>query len=77
MHVQGRMQVSCIVEGEVLNHLDRIKIYLIQIKSEDDLLREIVRIANLSKELGYQLEKENRMLSKDEAYTQLGTIRVC
>ena len=42
------------------------------IKSEDDLVREIVRIANLSMKLGYQLEKENRMLSKEEAYVQLG-----
>jgi hypothetical protein len=61
-----------IVEDEVLNHLERIKMYPIQIKSEDDLVREIVRIANLSMKLGYRLEKENRMLSKDEAYVQLG-----
>jgi hypothetical protein len=51
---------------------ERIKIYPIQIKSEDDLVREIVRIANLSMKLGYQLEKEDRMLSKEEAYVQLG-----
>jgi hypothetical protein len=56
----------------VLNNLERIEIYPIQIKSEDDLVREIVRIANLSMKLGYQLEKENRMLTKDEAYMQLG-----
>jgi hypothetical protein len=61
-----------IVEDEVLGHLERIRIYPIQIKSEDDLVREIVRIANLSMKLGYQLEKENRMLSKEEAYVQLG-----
>jgi len=61
-----------IVEDEVLNHLERIKIYPIQIRSEDDLVREIARIANLSMKLGYQLEKENRMLRKDEAYVQLG-----
>jgi hypothetical protein len=61
-----------IVESEVLNNLDRIKIYPIVIKSEDDLMREIARIANLSMKLGYRLEKENRMLSKEEAYVQLG-----
>jgi len=61
-----------IVEDEVLNHLERIKIYPIQIKSEDDLVREIERIANLSMKLDYQLEAENRMLSKEEAYVQLG-----
>lgn len=42
------------------------------IKSEDDLVREIARIANLSMKLGYQLEAENRMLSKEEASVQLG-----
>jgi len=61
-----------IVEDEVLNHLERIKIYPIQIKSEDDLVSEIARIANLSMKLGYQLEAENRTLTKEEAYTQLG-----
>jgi hypothetical protein len=61
-----------IVNDEVLDHLERIKIYPIQIKSEDDLVREIARIANLSMKLGYQLEAENRMLSKEEAYAQLG-----
>jgi hypothetical protein len=61
-----------IVEDEVLNHLERIKIYPVQIKSEDDLVREIARIANLSMKLGYQLEAENRPLTKEEAYAQLG-----
>jgi hypothetical protein len=61
-----------IVEDEVLGHLERIRIYPIQIKSEDDLVKEIARIANLSMKLGHQLEAENRMLSKEEAYIQLG-----
>ncbi len=61
-----------IVNDEVLDHLERIKIYPIQINSEEDLVREIVRIANLSMKLGYQLEKENRMLTEEEAYVQLG-----
>ena len=56
----------------MLDHLERIKIYSIEIKSEDDLVREIARIANLSMKLGYQLEAENRILSKEEAYVQLG-----
>jgi hypothetical protein len=61
------------VNDEVLDHLDRIKIYPIQIKSEEDLVREIARILNLSMKLGYhQLEAENRMLTKEEAYAQLG-----
>ena len=36
------------------------------------MVREIARIANLSMELDHQLEKENRMLTKEEAYVQLG-----
>ncbi|MGA2228328.1 MAG: hypothetical protein ABSH41_28175 [Syntrophobacteraceae bacterium] len=61
-----------IVNDEVLDHLERIKVYPIVIKFEDDLVREIARIANLSMKLDYQLEAENRMLSKEEAYVQLG-----
>jgi hypothetical protein len=61
-----------IVNDEILDHLERIRIYPIQIHSEDDLVREIARIANLSMKLGYQLEAENRMLTKEEAYVQLG-----
>ena len=66
-----------IVNDEALDHLAEIKIYPIAIKSEDDLVREIVRIANLSMKLGYQLEKENRMPSKEEAYVQLGHSARC
>lgn len=69
---QHHAAMDGIVEDEVLNHLERIKIYPIQIKSEDDLVREIARIANLSMKLGYRLEAEDRMLSKEEAYIQLG-----
>ena len=56
-----------VVEDEVLDHLDRMKIYHIEITSEDDLVKEIARIANLSMKLGYQLEAENRTLTKEEA----------
>jgi len=69
---QHHADMDGILEDEVLDHLERIKIYPIQIKSEDDLVREIARIANLSMKLGYKLETENRMLSKEEAYVQLG-----
>jgi hypothetical protein len=59
------------INDEVLNNLDRIKIYDITIASEKDLAREIVRIANLSMRLGYQLEDEKRQLTKQEAYEQI------
>jgi hypothetical protein len=64
--------IDGVVEDEVLNHPERINIYTIKIASEDDLVRKIARIANLSMNLGYQLEKENRPLTKEEAYIQLG-----
>jgi len=60
------------VDNEILDHLDSIKVYPIKIQSEDDLIKEIARVANLSMQLGYRLEAENRLLSKEEAYIQLG-----
>jgi hypothetical protein len=60
-----------IVNDEVLDNMDKIKVYAIEIKSEQDLAREITRIANLSLLLGYKLEDEGRMLTRDEAYQQL------
>ncbi len=69
---QHHAAMDGIVESEVLENLDKIKIYSIEIRSEDDLAKEVARIANLSEELGYRLEAENRMLTKEEAYVQLG-----
>jgi hypothetical protein len=69
---QNHTSMDGILEDEILDHLERIKIYPIKIKSEDDLVKEIARIASLSMRLGYQLEAENRPLTKEEAYIQLG-----
>jgi hypothetical protein len=55
----------------VLDNLDRIKIHPIKIESEEDLAREVAKIANDAKELGYKLEEENRLLTKEEAYRQI------
>ena len=60
-----------IINDEVLDNLDKIKIYHIKIKSENDLAKEIARIANLSLKKGYQIQDEKRLLSKDEAYEQI------
>jgi hypothetical protein len=60
------------VNDEVLENLNKIKIYPMTINNERDLAREVARIANLSMVLGYRLEDENRMLTKEEAYRQLG-----
>jgi hypothetical protein len=39
---------------------------------EDNLAREIARIANATRALGYRLEQQNRNMTKEEAYLQLG-----
>lgn len=59
------------INDEVLNNLAMIKVYPVDIKSEADLTKEIARVASLSMKLGYQLEKESRMLSRKEAYEQI------
>jgi hypothetical protein len=55
---------------EIRRHMYRI--VLRRESFEDDLASEIARIANVSRKLGYQLEAENRNMTKGEAYTQLG-----
>ena len=59
------------INNEVLDNLSKIEVYPIKIKSEGDLAKEVARIANLSMKLGYQLEKEGRLLSGEEAYEQI------
>jgi hypothetical protein len=39
---------------------------------EEDLAREIVRIANITRQLGMKLEADDRNMTKEEAYAQLG-----
>ncbi len=39
---------------------------------EKDLAKEIARVANEARQLGYKLRKENRDMTKEEAYKQLG-----
>ncbi|MCF8051704.1 MAG: hypothetical protein K9L59_10750 [Desulfobacterales bacterium] len=61
-----------IINQEVLDNLHRIRRYPIRIDSESDLVGEIVRIANLSLALGWKLEEEDRLMTPEEAYRQLG-----
>jgi len=61
-----------ILDGEVLQNLGRIRTYSIAIDSEEDLAREVSRIANISMNLGYRLEAKQRLLTKEEAYVQIG-----
>jgi hypothetical protein len=65
------------VDEEVLEKLEKIKanMYPIVLKPdtfEADLAREIARIANIARHLGLRLKKENRDMTKEEAYRQLG-----
>jgi len=66
-----------IVEATVLDEPEKITIhmYSITLSSRDfeaDLAREIARIANISRKLGYKLRAEKRDMTKQEAYIQLG-----
>jgi hypothetical protein len=63
--------LESLINDEVLNNIERIKIYEIKIESEEDLAKEIARIANLSMKKGYQIEDENRLLTKEEIYDQI------
>ena len=60
-----------VINDGILDNLEAIKVYSIEIKTEEDLAREIARIANLSMALGYKLEDEGRLLSREEAYQQI------
>ena len=66
-----------IVEDTILKEPEKITghMYPITLSKKDfeaDLAREIARIANLSRVLGYKLRAEKRDMTKQEAYIQLG-----
>jgi hypothetical protein len=63
--------IDGIINDEVLDNLEKIRIYPITIGSEKDLAKEIARIANLTMSLGYRLGDENRLLTREEAYAQI------
>jgi hypothetical protein len=63
--------IDGIINDEVLDNVDKIKVYPIKIESENDLAKEIARIANLSLKKGYQIQDEKRLLTKEEAYEQI------
>ncbi len=61
-----------IVNREALRMFKRIPLYSIAIGSEEDLAREIARIAQLSLKLGCTLRKEDRLIDREQAWEQLG-----
>lgn len=65
------------VENEVLKNISLLEknIYPANLRPEhfeEDLAGEIARIANISRTLGHKLRKENRDMTREEAYVQLG-----
>lgn len=66
-----------VVEDTVLREPEKITkhMYPINLSDKDfetDLAREIARIANLSRQLGYKLREQKRDMTRQEAYVQLG-----
>jgi hypothetical protein len=66
-----------IVEKTIFDQPQKITKHMYRITLRDDqfeadLAREIARIANLSRKLGYKLAKEDRDMTPEEAYVQLG-----
>jgi hypothetical protein len=66
-----------IVDNEVLDNIGEIQRNMYEIKIrpdhyEDDLAKEIARIANISRMLGAKLKLENRDMTRGEAFLQLG-----
>jgi hypothetical protein len=65
------------VNDEILDNPERIRrhMYRIGLSSQDfekDLAGEVAHIANLSRRLGMQIKSEGRVMTREEAYTQLG-----
>ncbi len=69
---KNHFSVDMFFDDEILKNYEKIEIYRIEIKNEEDLAEEIARIANISISLGYRMEKENRMLTGNEAWAQIG-----
>jgi hypothetical protein len=66
-----------VVEDTVMEEPQKIvqHMYVISLSKdrfEADLAAQIARIANLSRKLGYKLRAENRTMTGEEAYVQLG-----
>ncbi|HLA28749.1 MAG TPA: hypothetical protein VJZ49_12735 [Syntrophales bacterium] len=66
-----------VVENKVLKKINKIEKHMYPINLrlnyfESDLAAEITRIANIARDLDSKLRKENRNMSQEEAYRQLG-----
>jgi hypothetical protein len=66
-----------IVEDSVLDKIGEIEKNMYEIKVrpdhlDEDLAREIVRIAKISRDLAAKMKTDNRNMTKEEAFNQLG-----
>lgn len=68
---KNHMKIDLMIKPEQLISENGIKIYPVNIRNEDDLAQKIADMANTSIELGYMLEKENRILTTAEALNQI------
>ncbi len=62
-----------IIECNAQNNIGYIQrsMYDIRIESEEDLAREIARVAETARRLGRKIRKENRNMTQAETYTQV------
>lgn len=76
-NIQYHQANDGVIEEAILDQARKIiqRMYAIQLNGDDfevELAREIARIANISRKLGYKLRAEKRSMTKEEAYEQLG-----
>ncbi len=66
-----------VVDGGILDNIGNIEKRMYDIKLrpdsfDEDLAREIARIANISRQLAFKIKAENRDMTQEEAFIQLG-----
>ncbi len=65
-------EIEAAVDEKILDGSMQIHLYPVTVRSEADLVREMVRVGNLSMRLGERIRAEDRLLTTQEAYEQLG-----
>lgn len=68
-HKENDGTIECVVMNDV--GFIQSKIYDIDIKCEEDVAREIAKIANNSRTLATKLEKEGKNMTPEQAYDQI------
>ncbi|MFC1839620.1 hypothetical protein ACFL1N_08570 [Thermodesulfobacteriota bacterium] len=68
---KNHLEIDLMISANQLKSKTGIKIYPVSIKNENDLVEKIAHLANMSMKLGYQIEKENRILTAEEAMDQI------